>query len=852
MSIIFNSGVSSRFSPIALALSCYLFTGNTWAENIESNAQGSSGEADFDASFLNIEDSEKVDLSRFKNGSSGTPGVYKTYLYVNNELITNTDIEFRSREDKSVYPCITSEIIKNISFDYSKLPSDFLKNIDGCMDLKTSIPEVNVAYDSNEQRLDVIVPQLYMQKIARGTVSSELWDSGVPVMMLGYDINGYSSDSQGKTFNSLYAGLNAGFNVDAWYLRHNGSYTNMSNGSQEYNSINTYIQRDIPALRSRALLGQSNTTGDLFDTLPFTGVQLSTDERMLPESQRGYAPEIRGVARTNARVSVQQGGVTIYETTVSPGAFLINDLYPTGYGGDLDVIIRESDGSEQTFKVPYAAVTQLLRPGSSRYSITAGEYRAENVGEKPMLYQATYHYGLNNAVTAFGGLQYSENYYAMQLGSALGTSYGAVAISVTQAKTTLNNEGENSNSSYSGQSYELSYSKLISETNSNLSLAAYRFSTEGYFDFTTAMQTRKAIADGQDEDIVSRAKNRLTLTVGQGLPLNAGQLYVSGSIQDYWNKQGKDTQYQLGYTNQYKQISYGVTANRTFSSLGASQTNYMLSISFPLGNEGSRNRPQLRTDLSHDTSGRMGQQLSISGTGGDENQYSYGATVMNANQGVGTSGTVNGNYLSPVTSMSGSLGTSKDFKSISGGFGGTLVAHSGGIALSPYTSDTFALVEAKGAEGASVSSYPGVRVDSRGYALVPYLNPYQMNEISIDPKGMSDEVELSNTSQKIAPYSGAVVKMKYDTKRGTPVLINATWKNEPVPFGASVSDSNGTTVGAVGQAGQIYARVSDERGKLVVKWGDDDSSTCGINYQLIPIDKKSGNLPLQKFNLTCE
>ena len=94
-------------------------------------------------------------------------------------------------------------------------------------------------------------------------------------------------------------------------------------------------------------------------------MRLSTDDQMLPDSLRGYAPVVRGVANSNAKVKISQNGVTLYETTVSPGPFQINDLYPTGYGGDLRVSVLEADGSEHTFTVHYAAVLLSLRPGSS-------------------------------------------------------------------------------------------------------------------------------------------------------------------------------------------------------------------------------------------------------------------------------------------------------------------------------------------------------------------------------------------------------------------------------------------------------------------------------------------------------
>lgn len=860
MSKPWQGGIHSKLSPLAIAILSTFFLGNVSAEIVVIPPQKIARDLEFDASFLNVDDRQSVDLSRFASGSSALPGVYRTALYVNSQLVSNTDIEFKAREDKSVYPCLTSEIIRNITFDYEKLPADFLNQQSGseqCIDLQRKLPQAQVNYDSNEQRLDIVIPQVYMLNAARGTVSPELWDRGVPALLLGYNVNGYTSESQGNTFSSVFAGVNAGVNVGAWYLRHNGSYNWADNGQKQYSNINTYLQRDISQLMGRILIGQANTPGQIFDTLPFSGIQLASDERMLPESLRGYAPDIRGIARTNARVTVRQNGQVLYETTVTPGEFLINDLYPTGYGGDLDVTVRESDGTEQTFRVPYASVAQLLRPGSSRYSITAGELRSDDLRAKPALYQATYQRGVTNSITGYGGLQISQDYYALQLGAAMGLPVGALALDVTQARTHLGNstdaQGQHlPGNRLSGQSYQLSYSKMISETNSNLSLAAYRFSTDGYMDFMTAMQTRDAVARGYSPDSIWRAKNRFTVTAGQGLPEGWGQLYVSGSVQNYWNKAGTEKQYQMGYNNHYKNLSYGISINRSYSSLGSAQTNYLLSFSLPLGRNDQIHSPQLRLDLSHDSSGRYGQQASLSGTAGAENQFNYGVTAMNANQGVGSSGSLSANYRSPFTAVSGTYSTGKGYQSVSAGLYGTVIGHSGGVTLTPYTSDTFALVEAKGAQGASVSSYPGVRIDSFGYAAVPYLNAYQMNEISIDPNGMPTDIELDNTSQKVAPYSGAVVKVKYDSKRGVPILITTTYQGEPLPFGANVVDEKGNSVGSVGQGGQIYARVAEEKGLLRIIWGEGNGMQCHVRYQLMPQVKDPKQPMMQRFDSVCQ
>ncbi|MCV5824209.1 fimbria/pilus outer membrane usher protein, partial [Escherichia coli] len=86
------------------------------------------------------------------------------------------------------------------------------------------------------------------------------------------------------------------------------------------------------------------------------GAMLASDEEMLPDSQRGFAPIVRGIAKSNAEVSVEQNGYVIYRTYVQPGAFEINDLYPTANSGDLTVIIKEADGSEQRFIQPFSSV----------------------------------------------------------------------------------------------------------------------------------------------------------------------------------------------------------------------------------------------------------------------------------------------------------------------------------------------------------------------------------------------------------------------------------------------------------------------------------------------------------------
>jgi outer membrane usher protein len=86
--------------------------------------------------------------------------------------------------------------------------------------------------------------------------------------------------------------------------------------------------------------------------IPLRGISLATSERMSLDNQYSYAPVIRGVARTNARLLVRQRDTVIYSTLLTPGAFAIDDLYTAQVGADLDVVVEESDGQIQSFRVP--------------------------------------------------------------------------------------------------------------------------------------------------------------------------------------------------------------------------------------------------------------------------------------------------------------------------------------------------------------------------------------------------------------------------------------------------------------------------------------------------------------------
>jgi outer membrane usher protein len=778
---------------------------------------------DFNTSFGGL-DNGKVDISRFARSSNPVlPGTYRVDLYVNEMRVSREDIVFRDVPSRhSAMPCFPRPLLEKMGVAVDKLDPKVLGAGDTCFDLPGAVPGTQTSFDPGSLRLDVSIPQVSLDHRARGYVSPELWEQGETAATIGYSVSAYQSDSSyGGTNRSAFLGLNAGLNIAGWRLHNQASAFWASNGGSKWQNIGAYAQHDVTRLRSQLTLGDSFTTGELFQSTGFRGANLASDDRMLPDSMSGYAPVVRGIAETRARVEIRQNDYLIYETTVAPGAFEINDLYATGYGGDLQVSVIEADGRIRTFSVPYAAVPRLLRPGISRYSATVGQVRNTVLsGRLPLFVEATYQRGLNNWLTGYAGVQLADGdfYRSGLFGAAVNTGIGAFSVDITGSQATSRNQTH----TWSGYSVRATYSKSIPSIYTDFALAAYRYSSSEYLDLADAVSLNSGQADTPASGAIPasfRARDRFQLTLNQRLGESAGSLYASASYYSYWNGVSNNTTYQIGYNNRFRNLNYSVTASQSRDGVGRNDTQVFMSVSIPLEVAGSARPPTFSATASG--GGRQGSSLraGLNGVAGEQGQFNY--NVYATRNSSGSSGIdADANWQTPDAVLGGTYAWSNTGRQASVSASGGVVMHPHGITLAPRMSETIGIVEAKGASGALLSNGSQARVDSHGYAVVTDLMPYRMNDVSLDPKGTSMDVELESTRVQIAPRAGAVVPLKFDTVTGRAVLIKGRKGNgEVLPFGAQVLDAQGREVGVVGQDGSVFARGGEQGGQLTVRWG---------------------------------
>lgn len=810
-------------------------------------------QVDFDPRFLF---GTSMDLARFSRGNAVLPGLYATDVRVNGQRVGTFDVRFQAVDAAGfTEPCFSLMELEQLGIDTARLLAArtgeapptrdaSLGEATGCEPLSVAVPGSRADMNLGDLLLDLSVPQAYMHTRVRGWVDSSRWNEGATVGLLDYSLNAYSSRTNtiGANFSNLYLGLTSGVNLGAWRLRQRSSKSWSNRGNSSWDSIETYAQRDIAPWRGQLVLGDSNTSGELFDTSSLRGVRLFSDDRMLPDSLRSYAPIVRGIADTNAVVTVRQGGRVIHEQNVPAGPFELADMPAAGYGGDLEVTVQEADGRQSTFSVPFSTVPLLLRQGVHRYSVGVGKYRnAESDGE-PWMAEGTYQYGVTDGLTAYAGTQASEGYASLMLGSALNTPIGAFSLDVTGARTQVGG------ASHEGLSTRLNYSNILQDTGTRFSMAGYRYSTSNFYSLRDAIYAREGGGGSEDDPGYAwrnfRVKERFQVNVSQPVG-DRGNLFVTGSSQNYWREDsGHDLQFQIGYSGGYRQLTYAVYAQRSRSGESATMSNQvMLTLSIPLGRNAIDAGPgfnSLSTSVSRSSRGDHLVQASASGSGGTELPVSFGLTATTA-QNSESSASVNtlggyGAYRAPFGTYTANASIGNRSKQVGLGARGAVVAHSGGLTAGPSLGRAGALVQAKGAAGARLINGQGAEIDANGYALVPSLTPYRVNNVMLDPSSLGMDVELDNTSEEIVPTLDAIVLVEMRTTQGRPVLLRLRREDgEAVPLGADVfQEADGTALGTVGQGGAALVRGLAEQGAVQIRWGQAPDQQCRAEYTLPP------------------
>ncbi|WP_320728668.1 fimbria/pilus outer membrane usher protein [Enterobacter ludwigii] len=858
----------------------------------------------FNPSLLEVGDStvDEKTVQRLAEGKL-LPGAYLVDIYVNNMFIGKQDTVLTSDgPDESLTPAWSVNTLLGIGIKEDVLSENPQLNMSSEVRDRTvpgilnSLPGTHSRLDLGKQRLDVTIPSIFMNRNLAGATSPHLWDDGLSAGVVGYNFSASKTNSQSSSSvdnDSAFLSVNNKINLGPWRANNfsTWSYNSLAKSNdaqgknerrvtQNWHAINTWIERPLPAVKGLLSIGDSYTSADVFNSVQFRGIQLASDTEMYPDILRTFAPVIRGTATSNARVTVRQNGSLVYETTVPPGQFAINDLSVSSLSGDLYVTVQEADGSIHTFVQGSSSQAIMQREGQLRYAMTAAKLRNSGANTRePEFLQVTGIYGLPYDITVYGGALGSENYQAASfgLGSVLGLA-GALSTDVTVARANIFDAyttGQTTNST--GQSWRLRYSKAVAETGTSLALAASRYSTDGYYSFSDANMLADAsgfTTTFTPEGIIThalttgRARQEMQLDLSQSLGNSLGSLGVNATRKTFWDIAGQQESVSANWNFTLKDVGIGMMWQRTRWPESHRKDDSMVSmmVTVPLSRwlYGAYNRNSLyaTSSLSQNQDALKTFSNGVSGTILDDNRLALNARQTTVHGGDASfsrsSKDLSAAYSGRAAIISGGYSQTSEARQLNLGLQGAIVATKYGVTAGQNPGQTIGLIHVPDAAGIRVKSGTGIATDSWGNALVS-AQPYRRNRYDLDVLSAAQNVTLTDTSVEVIPSRGAVVAAVYNTTVGHQVLMTLTRSGRPVPFGSVVTivsgkgDMNESLAhsvpgGVVGDGGQAWLTGMPERGTLKVTWDEGTTGSCLIDFALSPgsiLTAENQNLPVQ-------
>ncbi|HAT4517052.1 TPA: outer membrane usher protein [Serratia marcescens] len=819
-----------------VALCCFGFT----------SAAGAQEEIQFNIDVLDVNDRKNIDLSQFSRSGYIMPGLYGMAVNLNKNNLPEQQVPFYAPEDDpgGSRACITKGLVAQLGLKEEMKKGLTWWHQGECLD-ESSLKGMEVRGDLATSLLYISIPQAYLEYTSDDWDPPARWDEGIAGGVLDYSLNGQAQQQLrgGERSYNVSGNGTAGVNLGAWRVRADwqGQFNHQSEGgvntSKRLDWSRYYVYRALSDMGAKLTIGEDYLDSGLFDGFRFGGLNLRSDDSMLPPNLRGYAPEVVGVAKSNARVTISQQGRVLYETQVAAGPFRIQDI-SDAISGELNVRVEEQDGSVQEFQMNTANIPYLMRPGLIRYKLAAG--KPSDIDHRyygPMFGTGEFSWGVSNGWSLYGGALLGGDYNALALGVGRDLmALGALSFDATQSKAKIPQNGAVQNKeTLSGGSYRLSYSKTFDELDSQVTFAGYRFSERSFM-------TMGEFLNAQTFGVrAGNSKEMYTITYNQQLRDLGLSAYLNYSHQTYWNRPTND-RYNLTLSRYFdigrvKNLSLSMSAYRNRYN-DTNDDGMYLSLSVPWGNGANvsynaafdRNSNTQRVSYYDRLDERSNYQLSVGGSRSGANlsgYYSRDSDVAHVNANV--------SYQQDRYSAVG----------LSAQGGMTFTAEGGALHRNNMPGGTRLLLDTDGVAGIPVRGYGSSTASNRwGKVVVTDVNSYYRNKASIDLDRLNSNAEAIESVVQATLTEGAIGYRHFDVIAGEKamVVIKLADGSEP-PFGATVQNARKQETGIVNDGGGVYLSGIKAGESMTVHWNG--AAQCRVQLpELLPREILSNALLL--------
>lgn len=710
-------------------------------------------------------------------------------------------------------------------------------------------PAGSVKFNSGAQSLEFSVPQVALSSPENG----EDWDYGIPGFRLRYSGNA-SKNQLSKA--QYYGNVDLIANIGRWVLT--SSSTGFS--GQGFQSTQTMLSTAMSSIRGNLELGKTQTRSTILPDFSFYGASVRSDSTMVPWSTRGYAPTISGVASSNARITVEQGGYTLSSQVVPPGAYSLNNIEPVS-NGDITVTVEEEDGSKTVRTYPVNTLPTLLRAGDFNYNLSVGK-RDDDSQVKGFFALGSLDYGFAPLTLSLATILHHQ-YQSAGVGITrdFGEA-GAVEVSTNLARSVFDSHGGNQyfygyrdeenissagNEGYSryynqyyrraatrpvgpqtGISAAVKYAKSFGKDTS-LQLLSWHYTGENYEDFASFNPS------GYYSN--SKRKERYEAVLTRNLA-DATNLSISSWTESYHGSAKNDTGINASLNTSINGIFMNV--NGSYSSSQWYKNDYSLSVSMsiPFSLFGSGAYSSSSVSWSPRSGSRFSSGLSARPT--ENLNYNLSAGTDKYSQSVSASA----GYSLPVLDAGASVtqyhsryGSDQTAGTINAA-GNIMGTTKSGFVFTRNQNDTLAVVSIKDLQGVSFNgSSP---TDSSGVTIVP-VNPYNKNEIYVNTTNIPDNIDLLDTVRDVTPTNNAIVYREFNyvvVKRYILKIMMPDGK--PVGAGATATTRDGLNAGFITNGGILLANLISEPESLIISLSQ--GKTCTVNMKGVKYNQNKATM----------
>lgn len=181
-----------------------------------------------------------------------------------------------------------------------------------------------------------------------------------------------------------------------------------------------------------------------------------------------------------------------------------------------------------------------------------------------------------------------------------------------------------------------------------------------------------------------------------------------------------------------------------------------------------------------------------------------------------------GVYLQgPGNLFTADVSTSAALQALRLGTRGGLVLMDGRAFATRPVQDSFALVKVPGLADVGVG-FQGrelARTDDSGVALVTGLQPYNANQIRLNPSDVPLNAEIDSLEQTVVPRLRSAVMIAFAVRHGQAALITVRLQDgQPAPPGAEIEVSGDERRFPVGRGGQAFLTGLQREHQLRLRW----------------------------------